>query len=89
MDKKDDLEVRFYYHGELLCPNPMKTYQMTRSYESLKAEYDLLHAGELDEFDLLKLEAALLQSRSSAILYLLPSILFITLGIIFLVRCYV
>ncbi len=49
------MEVRVYWQGELMCPNPVEHYKNTRTYEQMRFEYDLLHAGELDEIDLMRL----------------------------------
>lgn len=51
-------EIRAYYHGELMCPNPREKYLMTRSYEQMRAEYDLLHCNEVTEEDIMKVYMA-------------------------------
>lgn len=55
----DDLEYRVWYSGQLMCPNPREYYQMTRSYQSLRNEYDLLHSHEFTEEEVLYLTARL------------------------------
>lgn len=44
-----DIEVRYYCESGLVCPYPVKDWKMNRSYADMRAEYDLLHAGEFTE----------------------------------------
>ena len=55
MDDDKDIEIRCGCYYELLCRNPREMYQNTRSYESLKQEYDLLHCNDITDEDLIKL----------------------------------
>lgn len=45
----DKWEYRSYWHGELMCPEPRKYYQMTRSYESMREEWEMLHPEDSTE----------------------------------------
>lgn len=60
---KDELEVRVYWHCELMCPNPVEYYQMTRSYESLRFEHDLLHCDEFSDEQIMLLASKLPQNQ--------------------------
>lgn len=64
---KDGNEITVYWHGELLCLNPREHYMNTRSYDDMKREYDLLHANEISEEDIMKLAT---MNRSSTNLIL-------------------
>jgi hypothetical protein len=48
-----DKEIRFTMCRGLVCPNPAEYARMTRSYEQMRAEYDLLHCLEVTEEDIL------------------------------------
>lgn len=54
-DEKKDYEIRYYLHGELLCPNPIKTYKNTRTYEQMRQEYELQTCTEFTEEEILDL----------------------------------
>lgn len=53
-----------------MCPNPIEHYKMTRSFESLKQEYDLLHSAELADEELQLLTSILSQENSTAHFYI-------------------
>lgn len=53
---KNGFEYRTYTYQGLVCPNPIEYYKMTRSYNDLRAEYDLLNCYKLDETDLMHLK---------------------------------
>jgi len=48
----NDTEVRYVIYAQLQCPEPLKYYQNTRSYESLKYEYELLNQDKLTDLEL-------------------------------------
>lgn len=54
-DEKKDYEIRYYFHRELLCPNPREHYKNTRTYEQMRQEYELLTCTEITEEDILEL----------------------------------
>lgn len=59
-----DWEIRHGYIGELACPNPRERYMMTRTYEDMRKEYDLLHCGEITEEDMMRIELQMARSNA-------------------------
>lgn len=56
MSDEKEYELRYYFHGELACPNPREYCKYTRTYEQLRAEYELLNCHKLtkeEELDLI------------------------------------
>lgn len=53
-DEKKEYEVRYYFHGELVCPNPTEYYRYTRTYKQMRQEYDLLNCDKITDEDILE-----------------------------------
>ena len=70
MTEDGKYEVRVGYTAELMCPNPREAYMRSRTYEQMRAEYDLLHIGEVTEEDLMRVAANM--SSSSTFMMWLP-----------------
>lgn len=47
----------------LVCPNPTEYYRMTRSYDQMKAEYDLLRCNEVTDEDVMKVALGMTKQR--------------------------
>lgn len=45
-------EVRIFWQGELVMPNPTEYCKNTRSYEDMRLEHELLHGHELSQEEL-------------------------------------
>lgn len=54
MSDEKEYKLRYYFHGELACPNPREHYKYTRTYEQLRAEYDLLNCDKITNEDILE-----------------------------------
>lgn len=52
--KDEEYEVRYFFHGELACPNPTEYYKATRSYEDMRREYDLLNCDKITDEDIIE-----------------------------------
>lgn len=59
----DKYEYRYYWHGELMCPNPFDYYQMTRSYESMRQEWNMTHPEESRENQIAMFQLAYLNRK--------------------------
>lgn len=55
MIESGDYEVRAYVQCGLAMPNPNEYYRMTRSYEQMKAEYELLQMAKFTEEDIYRI----------------------------------
>ncbi len=86
--KEEDKEVRVWWQGGLVCPNPREYTKMTRAYEDMRAEYNLLHCGEYTEEEKQQLEEIIMKNRSILPMVLLclygPLLTFIILEILYL-----
>jgi len=73
------IEIRSGYYCELLCQKPLEQWQMTRSFESMKMEYDLLHCHEFTDTQIIEFAHALQKNKSNKIFYLVPLTIFISI----------
>lgn len=81
----EQYKVTLNYRGGLVMPNPREYYKNTRSFAAMKVEYDLLHAGEFTDEDLMKLAIAMRVHRKETFfepMYLVPIIQIAIVGLL-------
>lgn len=78
-ENKSELEVTCGFYGELVCTNPLESYRMTRSYEDMRREYDLLNLGKYTEEDVLFVLRSQGTQRAIALNRILLTVAFSTL----------
>ncbi len=71
---KKVIEVRTFVYAGLMCPNPTEYYRMTRTYEQMKAEHNLLTCNEVTKEDVMKVAVAMAKTSQSAPIF--PNVAF-------------
>ena len=66
-DGNNQNEVRDFFQHGLMRPNPRQYYQMTRSYESLRQEYNLLNCDKVSDEDLINIMKLMKTKENSSL----------------------
>lgn len=80
-------EVRTYLQHGLMCPNPREYYRMTRSYEDMRLEHDLLHPWEPSDLELQLIFARIKASQIPNTILFFPMIIPL-IFLLLMVFCY-